>query len=375
MKFFNKYTYLFIGIIGIIAIGIFIIIPNFQTEEFDQGVIEDIAKGVSTTTVFKDNEEDLIEEMSIQDESFENISDDEVSEIEEILKINKVEINVENLDAYLLIGSDERSDSIKETRGAVQGRRADVIILGLVDKETNEMSLLSLPRDLLVINPCTNKMERINGSFNKNDCGGNAENLAATILNISGIKINHFASFNFEGFEEIIDSIGGIEICLEETQREGFSFEIQKGCQTVMGLPALNWVVSRNTEILVGEKIIDKDGNDISEWKKMPGVSDLTRVVRQQYIVTQLLNELNNFESIAELNKFVTAVENTFIIDENITINKAVELLWSFRNIDLENIQKLTAPVLPYELKDGRQVLVLSQNLYEFLTEKNIINQ
>tara|TARA_B100000902_G_scaffold280021_1_gene265832 strand:+ start:1156 stop:2283 length:1128 start_codon:yes stop_codon:yes gene_type:complete len=375
MKFFNKYTYLFIGIIGIIAIGIFIIIPNFQTEEFDQGVIEDIAKGVSTTTVFKDNEEDLIEEMSIQDESFENISDDEVSEIEEILKINKVEINVENLDAYLLIGSDERSDSIKETRGAVQGRRADVIILGLVDKETNEMSLLSLPRDLLVINPCTNKMERINGSFNKNDCGGNAENLAATILNISGIKINHFASFNFEGFEEIIDSIGGIEICLEETQREGFSFEIQKGCQTVMGLPALNWVVSRNTEILVGEKIIDKDGNDISEWKKMPGVSDLTRVVRQQYIVTQLLNELNNFESIAELNKFVTAVENTFIIDENITINKAVEILWSFRNIDLENIQKLTAPVLPYELKDGRQVLVLSQNLYEFLTEKNIINQ
>ena len=62
-------------------------------------------------------------------------------------------------------------------------------------------------------------------------------------------------------------------------------------------------------------------------------------------------------------------------IDENITINKAVEILWSFRDIDLDSIQKLTAPVSPYELKDGRQVLVLKQNLYEFLSEEDIINQ
>jgi len=375
MKIFNKYTYLLIGIITIIVVGLFIIIPNFQTEEFDQEVIEDIAKGITTTSITVKSEETVVEEEVSDSESFENISVEEVSEIEEILKINIVDKKIDIFNAYLLIGSDERSELIQETRGYVEGRRADVIIIGLVHKETNKMSLLSLPRDLLVINPCTKKMERINGSFNKNDCGGNAENLAATILNISGIKINHFASFNFEGFEEIIDSIGGIEICLDDTQREGYSFEIQKGCQKVMGLPALNWVVSRNTEILVGEKIIDEEGNDISEWKKMPGVSDLTRVKRQQYIVTQLLKELNNFDSINELNKFVTAVENTFIIDENITINKAVEILWSFRNIDMDSIQKLTAPVSPYELKDGRQVLVLKQNLYEFLIKENIFNE
>ena len=375
MKIFNKYTYLLIGILTTIAVGLFIIIPNFQTEEFDEEVIEDIVKGVTTTTIATNNQEKVDEQFSSGDESFDNISIEEISEIEEILKINNVEKKVDIFDAYLLIGSDERSDLIQETRGYVEGRRADVIIIGLVHKETKEMSLLSLPRDLLVINPCTKKMERINGAFNKNNCGGNAENLAASILNITGIKINHFASFNFEGFEEIIDSIGGIEICLDNAQREGYSFEIQEGCQKVMGLPALNWVVSRNTEVLVGEKIIDDEGNDISEWEKMPGVSDLTRVKRQQYIVTQLLKELNNFESVNELNNFVTAVENTFIIDENITINKAVEILWSFRNIDLDSIQKLTAPVSPYELKDGRQVLVLKQNLYEFLSEEEIINQ
>ena len=83
---------------------------------------------------------------------------------------------------------------------------------------------LSIPRDTLIINSCTNDLERINGSYSQNDCGNKAENLAAAINGITGIKVDHFASFNFEGFENIIDSFEGIEICVEETQREGYSF-------------------------------------------------------------------------------------------------------------------------------------------------------
>ena len=41
-KFLNKYTYLFFGLIVLISGAIFFIIPNFQTEEFDQEVIDDI---------------------------------------------------------------------------------------------------------------------------------------------------------------------------------------------------------------------------------------------------------------------------------------------------------------------------------------------
>ena len=39
---------------------------------------------------------------------------------------------------------------------------------------------------------------------------------------------------------------------------------MQKGCQVVNGSTALNWIVSRNTEILVGEKIINEEGEDAS---------------------------------------------------------------------------------------------------------------
>ena len=374
MKILNKYTYLFLGIIVVAAIVIFNFLPNLETEEFDQQVIDDIIEGVTTTTnpqsdtnVQQNNEpETQLEEIII--------TEDEIPQIEKLLIFNTFENEINDFDAYLLIGSDERSEKIAETRGSIVGKRADVIILGLVHKTSKDISLLSFPRDLLIKNSCTDEFERINASYSRNNCGGRAENLAAAIYSISGIRVTSFASFDFEGFEEIIDSVDGIEVCLEKTQREGFSFELQKGCQNVNGLVALNWVVSRSTEELVGEKIIDNEGNDISEWKLMSGVSDLSRIERQQYVVMQLINELKNFESINELNSFIKALENSFIIDENLSLNKAVELLWTFRNVDLGSITKVTTPVDFVTLNDGRQVLVLSQYINEFLVSKSIID-
>ena len=375
MKIFNKYTYLFLGILVVSAVVILNFIPNLETEEFDQEVIDDIIEGVTTTTVASSNNENLNENLeSLEPLDEVVLTEEQISDIDKILIYNDFQEEIDDFDVYLLIGSDERSEKIAKTRGQITGKRADVIILGLINKNTQETTLLSFPRDLLIKNNCTGNLERINASYAKNNCGGRAENLAAAIFSISGIRVTNFASFDFEGFEKIIDSVDGVEICVEKTQKEGFSFELQKGCQTVNGLTTLNWVVSRSTEVLVGEKIVDSDGNDISEWKPMPGVSDLTRIDRQQYVVMQLINELKNFSSINELNSFIEALENSFIIDENLSINKAVELLWTFRNIDLNNIKKFTTPVDYITLSDGRQVLVLNDTIHNFLKSNSIID-
>ena len=375
MNILNKYTYLFLGLLGIAGIVMLVFLPNLETEEFSQDVIDDIIEGVTTTSILEaDTDEASVDESlaNVEDELIISIQDK--SQIEEMLLYNNFEKEIDSFDTYLLIGSDERSEKIAETRGEIEGKRADVIILGLVEKGTDEITLLSFPRDLLIQNSCTNNLERINAAYTKNECGGRAENLAATIFSISGIRVDHFASFDFEGVEEIIDSVDGIEVCVDETQREGFSFELQKGCQTVNGLTTLNWVVSRSTEVLVGEKIVDKDGNDISNWRPMPGVSDLSRIERQQYVVMQLINELRNFESINELYGFINALENAFVIDENLTVNRAVDILWTFRNIDLSNVKKLTTPVNYLTLSDGRQVLVLSETIKDFLNKNSIID-
>ncbi len=376
MNIFNKYTSLFVLIIGIAAITLFVFLPNFETEEFDQDVIDNIIEGVTTTTLpnnssqlaENDSESDISEDLPLV------ISQQEVSKIEKILENNKFESEILDFEAYLLIGSDERSEKIAETRGYVSGKRADVIIVGLVNKENGEITLLSFPRDLLIKNSCTGKIERINASYIKNNCGGRAENLAAAIYSISGIKVQHFASFDFEGFEDIIDSVDGVEICVDKTQREGFSFELQKGCQVVSGLTTLNWIVSRSTEVLVGEKILDEEGNDVSNWELMRGVSDLTRIERQQYVVIQLIKELKDFQSVNELNNFINALENSFTIDENITINKAVDILWDFRGVDLSKVNKLTTPVDFLTLDDGRQVLVMNKKISELLKQNSIID-
>ncbi|MDA9630081.1 LCP family protein [bacterium] len=373
MKILNKYTYLFIGVLLTSAIVVLTIIPRFETQEFNPQRVEDISQGLTTTTSSASETLDSITENQTTS-TLPEINESEQSEIEKLLVNNVATAKIANYKSYLLIGSDERSQDSSSSRGFVDGQRSDVIIVGLIDEISNNHYLLSIPRDILVINSCTNNLERINASFTNNECGNSAENLAAAVKGITGITIEHFASFNFEGFENIIDSFDGIEICVDETQREGYSFELQKGCQVVNGSTALNWVVSRNTEVLVGEKVLDDNGDDASEWVKMSGVSDLSRNERQQYVVLQLLERVDDFDSLSELNKFINTLEDSFIIDENLTLNNAINTLWNFRGTNFNNIKKLSIPTSPYELQDGRQVLIISKNFSQYASENSLIN-
>ena len=366
---------LFVGIFAMGALVYSILIPSFETTEFDQEVIDDISKGITTTsTTTEINNNENLQDINNEKPEEETIEIVDVDKAQELIKFTIADESLENFTTYLIIGSDKRTINSSESRGYVDGQRADVIILGIINEENSDQYLLSIPRDLLIKNSCTQSIERINSTFSKNNCGNSAENLAANVQVLTGLTVNHFASFNFEGFEKIIDSFGGIEICVDVTQREGFSFELQKGCQTVVGSTALNWVVSRNTEVLVGEKLVDQDGNDISKWEKMKGVSDLSRNDRQQYIILQLLSEIKDFRSIGSLNNFIGTLEDAFIIDENLSINKAVNILWNFRDTDLSNIKKLSISVNPYELDDGRQVLIMTENFTDYAKSMGLNN-
>ena len=369
----KRYILLFIVIFAIGALAYSFLVPSFETTDFNPDVIEDISKGITTTSTTSDvNNDDDTQKVSNEEVVEEPIEIVDEGTAQELIKFTVADTLLENFTTYLIIGSDERTANSSASRGYIDGQRADVIILGIIDEENSDQYLLSIPRDLLVKNSCTKSIERINSTFSRNDCGNSAENLAANIQILTGLTINHFASFNFEGFEAIIDSFGGIEICVDKTQREGFSFELQKGCQTVQGSTALNWIVSRNTEVLVGEKLVDENGNDISEWQKMEGVSDLSRNDRQQYIILQLLSEIKDFRSLGELNTFITTLEDAFVIDENLSINSAVNILWNFRDADLSNIKKLSIPVSPYELDDGRQVLIISESFTKYAESKGL---
>ncbi len=366
---FNKQLLLFLGIM-FLGISAYTLIPNFERENFNPDIIEDISSGTITTTTLEEINANSIPEVTVPIEIEETFE----TPIYDSLLINNNSKRIDDLfTAYLIIGSDERSYITSASRGQVEGSRADVIIIIILDSDNN-VSLISLPRDLLIEDPCSQNIQRINSSYKNNGCGSDAENLSAVILNITGLKIDHFVKFSFEGFEKIIDSIGGVEICVNETQREGYSFEIQKGCNNLNGEIALNWIVSRNTEILDGKKIVNENGEDISSWKPMPGVSDLTRIKKQQQLVLAMMGKINNFESFNNFLNFVNALEDTFTIDNNISTIEASSLLWDFRDFNFDNVKKLTVPTYNYKTEGGAEVLILDDNFYNFIQSNNLLD-
>ncbi len=93
----------------------------------------------------------------------------------------------------------------------------DTIILGSIKPSSNEASLISFPRDL--VSPVNNwqKINSINAyaEMNKNGTGG--EKMINSMSELLETDIPYYIKVDFEGFEKIIDELGGIEIEVENS--------------------------------------------------------------------------------------------------------------------------------------------------------------
>ena len=107
----------------------------------------------------------------------------------------------------LLIGTDYRPTD--------NTFRTDTLIVASINKEAGTVSLLSIPRDLYVYIPMWG-MGRINRAYGAADHngypGGGPALLEQTILYNLGIPVHYYALVNFDGFRQIVDTLGGIEV-------------------------------------------------------------------------------------------------------------------------------------------------------------------
>jgi LCP family protein required for cell wall assembly len=174
---------------------------------------------------------------------------------------------------YLLVGSDSREGvsstdedfAIVGDTSDVGGRRADAIMI-LHQDAAGDLSLVSLPRDLWLPISGTGTSNRINSAFNEG-----AERLAATVTESLGVPIHHYVEVDFIGFKDIIDAVGGVELCVGWAARDTKSgLRLDVGCQNLDGVMALAFARSRNYE--------EWDG---SRWVIDPR-ADLGRIERQQ---------------------------------------------------------------------------------------------
>jgi LCP family protein required for cell wall assembly len=145
---------------------------------------------------------------------------------------------------YLLVGSDSRAGLSRQQRrdfgtGRGEGRRTDTIMLLHTGSGPN--LLLSVPRDSIVEVP-GHGTEKINAAY----AYGGPRLLVRTVEQATGIRIDSYVEIGFAGFVDVVDAVGGIEICPEDAMKDPLAnLDIEKGCQEVDGPTALGYARSR----------------------------------------------------------------------------------------------------------------------------------
>lgn len=149
----------------------------------------------------------------------------------------------------LLVGSDSRSDLTAEERarlgtGSTEGRRTDTMML-LTIPEQGPTVLLSLPRDSLVDIP-GHKRNKLNAAY----AFGGAPLLVQTIELNTGIRVDGYFEIGFLGIVDVVDALGGIEVCptFDIDDRDSH-LTLSKGCQQVDGVTALGYVRMRKADV------------------------------------------------------------------------------------------------------------------------------
>jgi LCP family protein required for cell wall assembly len=231
--------------------------------------------------------------------------------------------------------------------------RTDTIFIVTVDPKTKSAGLLGIPRDLIVEIPFRSGsgtfQDRINavyvaGELNGYDQGGIG--LMKDVLEAEPfeIDIDHHVIVDFEGFEEIIDALGGIEVDVpeyvydpyySETELPGdyLPQEFEEGPQQMDGQAALAYARIRFS------------------------TDDLDRIQRQQRVIfaaiekAKRLNVLSNAEEL--WNKYKAAIQ-TDISDLRIA---GYALLASQVQDNLVAIS-LGPATTPYTTREGAAVLI-----------------
>lgn len=245
----------------------------------------------------------------------------------------------------LLMGIDKRSDESYTYRGvdgviSKNSFRSDTIIVASYNYESEKVAMLSIPRDLWVDVPAFGDVQRqsmkINGVYSLGDVynypGGGQALLTKVVSDLLGVPIHYSARVDFEGVVQAIDSVGGIDVEVENAFVD-YMYPIE-GMENA-------WPISSRYKMIQFESGLQHmDGETALEYARSrhaAGVegTDFARAIRQQKVITgfkekafstetmkspQALVDLyqslgDSFSTSAEINELLTAYDLAKTID------------------------------------------------------------
>src|SRR5918997_1578492 len=234
----------------------------------------------------------------------------------------------------LVLGVDTRPDSEE------MGSRTDTIMLVQVVPKSGDVKLLSVPRDLFVeVRP--GDKDRINAAYNY---GGVDETIEA-LENYSGVPIDHYATIDFEGFERVIDAMGGVRVDVGEDQ-----------------FPE-KWSMSEGVQRLNGHKALI-----YARYRGTPG-ADLDRMQRQRELVGALRSDTLRWHTVKTLPQIMEVmdenVQTDLGLDGAITLGQV--LIRRGRHAEMTSQQLKGTPKTP---PNGDEVLIPDEEANEQILDE-----
>ena len=233
----------------------------------------------------------------------------------------------------LVMGSDTRQGQGVGfgSAGVITGARSDTTMLLHLPADRESALAVSIPRDTIVDIPeCKTETgvypahrERFNAAFS---IGGPACTIK-TVESLTDVFIDHFIVVDFQGFEGIVEALGGVDVCLPEPIVEPKSgLDLPAGISTVSGDQALAYV----------------------RLRAYGTGSDISRIDRQQAFMSSVVDKAKSSGTLlnpVKLVRFLDAATKSLTTDPGLgNLSELRKLAGQVRSIPSKDITFLTTP-------------------------------
>jgi len=208
---------------------------------------------------------------------------------------------------------DDRTDQVLKTRA-----RSDMLMVAHLDFAKNTISLLSIPRDTRALVPGRG-VTKINAAH---QVGGPALS-EKVVQNTFGIESGNYLALDFEGFEQAIDTLGGVDLIVDKKMDYDDNWghlhiHLKPGLQHLNGQQAMGFVRFRHSD------------------------TDLVRTRRQQALIAALKTKLRAPEALAQIGPMLAMVDKH--IDSDLTPAQEVALARFAHDTPHQSVRMDTLP-------------------------------
>ncbi|MEP7358569.1 MAG: LCP family protein, partial [Anaerolineales bacterium] len=260
------------------------------------------------------------------------------------LRLDKDIVNI------LLLGRDtDRTDATYRT---------DVMIVASINKDANAVTLLTIPRDLFVYIPGWT-MNRINTAAAHGDAigypGGGVALLEQTILYNLGIPIHGWARVDFDGFKDIVDTVGGVDVPVTCAMQDWRLKE-----------PGLDQQNADNWELYTVTPGVQHMDGDLGLWyaRSRKRSSDYDRSRRQHQVLRAIFDKALQLKMITKVPELYS--QDLAIVDTDQGLGDLLQFVPMAASLDRARIKSRfigREQVFPFTTSGGAQVLLPNRDV------------